>query len=94
MFNWMNRRFYHFLKMWLMVMGMMLAALACIGLFMLLLSYVDSIWGGKGVFATFFITLVLALSVVMSWWGSESLYREELEEQRRVEKSLKKDWTK
>lgn len=93
MFNWMNRRLYHFLRLWLSIMGGVLAGFAFVAGFIWVLTYVESRWGMLGVLGTVVSAVVLVASTGIAWIESRGPYREELEEQRRVEKSLKKDWT-
>lgn len=93
MFTWMNRRVYHWLRLWLKVIGVM-AVFGLIGAaYLFLLTYVDAIWGGRGIVALIAGTLFTALSALWAWFASEDDYKDEVREQERVEKSLKRDWT-
>jgi uncharacterized membrane protein len=90
----MNRRIYHWLRSWLKFIGIVVVLCAFVAGFIWLLSYVDALWGTKGVFGTVFFTLIMIITLAVAWIESKDDYIAEQEEQRRIEKSLKKDWTK
>ena len=93
MFNWMNRKLYYFLKVWILVLLAIAVFLSIIAgcLYLGYLTYLT--WGSLGVVAFLVVSTLFVGSIFYSWLLAEELHNEELEQQMKIEQSLKKDWT-
>lgn len=93
MFNRMNRRLYHFLRIWFTIIGVILVILSLIAVFGMFLAWVDNTWGPKGFFAGLIGSCVIIGSAGVALTKADNAVQAEREEQARIERSLKRDWT-
>lgn len=92
MFNWMNRRVYFFLKFWFRFMGIVIAVIAAMACVVMFMAWAEHQWGTKGWLGALFTIAVLMLSSAFAWVYSETAVEKEREEQKRIERSLKRNW--
>lgn len=94
MFNRMNRKLYHFLRIWFTIIGIILVILSLIVGHGMIMVWVDHTWGPKGVFAGIIGSCVIIGSAIAAFFKADKAVEAEQEKQYRIERSLKRDWTK
>lgn len=92
MFDRMNRRLYHTLRIWLVVLAYIAGIAVMIAGFIWMLSQVEAQYGVKGVAVFILLQAILGISLSGSYLAAENAVEKEEEKKRNVEKSLKHKW--